>query len=243
MTYSIATAYVQGIQSSMYNKGLLNYASEQAAAVDAQVLGSAIEEKVACDLGGLATEGASLRETEAIADTLLALTKTANVNEKNDIIHNCISSLPLLEKDAHSKFAEEGDKDSAGKPADNNVVAGHASGSLAAGEENAKKDDLNKELSNAVTNTADRPSYFNSLPGQQADKDKGHVGVERNHEGADAQGAVSPNLNKELSNAVPNTATRANDHGAPGKQKDADKGHVGTEKAASTTLSNLLAQL
>jgi len=119
------------------------------------------------------------------------------------------------------------------------VVAGHAPGSVAAGESVAKATDHNTELANAVPNTAEREDVFSAMPGQQADENKGHIGVEEGDAPASVGVAKSTDHDKELANAVPNTAEREDVHGAPGHQADEDKGHEGTEEKQSSLLDRL----
>jgi hypothetical protein len=239
MSYSIPTAYVQGVQAKLIDAGALSYVNEKIAMEDAQQLGTGMDDNMSVDQGGLATEGASTGETQAVAAALVDMAEQAGeeaqmASAKADIVKDAISKVASLHQDEFTKFAEP-------SPGDNNTVAGHKPGKISAGEGSAKREDLNKELTNAVPATAERPAYWNSMPGGQKDEDKGHVGVESAGVGADGQGPVSKNLNKELVNAVSNTKERPNAHGGPGHQSDEDKGHVGTEKAAS--LSDILSQL
>ena len=234
-TPNISMAYVQGVQAILANKGHLNYASEKHAMYDASELGGAIDGCLSIDRGGLATEGAAPGETDIIAHSLNKLASTQNPAVRQGILSEAVNGLAHMEPVKFSKFAQE-----APEPGDNNTVAGHKPGSVAAGESNVKKEDLNKELSNATPNTVDRKDYFSSMPGNQSDGGKGTIGNEGSH--PDAEGKSSPVKDQtELSNAIPNTRERSNYHGGPGGQKDEDQGHIGTEKSAQ--LSNYLAKL
>jgi len=240
MSYSIPMAYIQGVQAKLLDAGVIQYPNEKIAMEDAQNLGQSLEQQTPVDQGGLATEGAAPEETQAVATALMDMAEQAGeeaqvAGAKAQIVQEAVSKVASYRPSKFSKFSAE-----AGAPGDNNIVAGHKPGKIAPGESSARKEDLNKELANAMPVTAERPAYWNSKPGQQIDEGKGEIGQERDHEGRNAQGGMVPD-SRELSNAVPNTKERPNYHGGPGDQKDEDKGHVGTEKGAS--LSDVLARL
>ena len=232
-------AYIQGVQASLAQKGIVNYANEEAAIADAGMLGQGAQEQLPVDQGGLATEGAAPQETAVVAKALEEMAQQAGseaevAKAKAEIVQNAVGALSGAGAgEPTAKFAAE-----AGAPGDNNVVAGHKPGSVAAGESNVKATDHDEELSNAVNNTAHREDVFSSMPGRQADGGKGYLGSEAPHPGAEGNPGKASDLNKELSNAVSNTKDRANYHGAPGDQADEDKGHLGVEK-----LSSVLARL
>ena len=236
---SISMAYIQGIQSSLVENGLVRYAMEEEANADAAQLGQGMEQ-MPVDQGGLAAEGAAPEETQVIAQALGEMAAEAGeqaqvASAKADIVQEAVTKVASFRKTEFSKFAME-----AKAPGDNNVIAGHKPGSIAAGESNAKKTDKDTELTNAVDNTVHREDVFHSMPGVQSDKNKGHIGSEAPHPGKTGTGAAVGDL-KELVNAMPNTRERANAHGGPGEQADEMKGEIGVEKGAS--LSSVLSKL
>jgi len=221
----ITAAYIKGVQDCLVQNDLVRYASEEDAQQDVERLALAFESELPIDQAKLAQEGTTAFETDIVAQALSEMSTVEKTAELNNVVRGAIHVLS--EKTASS-------------PDNNNVVAGHEPGSVAAGESVAKKEDLNKELTNAVPATAERPEHWSSMPGKQKDGDKGHIGTEAAAVGANAQGPVVGD-NQELVNKVPNTRERPNYHGGPGDQKDEDKGHIGTEKAAS--LSDYLARI
>lgn len=237
--YNVSMAYIQGVQASLAQAGIVNYANEEAASEDAAMLGQGVQEQLPIDQGGLATEGAAPQETVVIAKALEEMAEQAGseagvAKAKAEIVQNAVSALSGAGAgEETAKFAAE-----AGALGDNLVVAGYKPGYVAAGESNAKATDHDQELSNAIDNTSHREDVFHSMPGYQADEGKGYIGSEAPHPGAEGNPGQVEDLDQELSNAVSNTKDRPNYHGAPGSQSDEDKGHIGTEK-----LSSVLARL
>ena len=226
----IATAYVVGVRNCMLERDVLAYENEKVAEADAAALGYALEQ-LGGNEGVLATDGATPEVTDTIA---IALSKMAECDDEQ-------------EKIAHIEEAVEEISKLAGlEPGDNLVSSGLKPGKVARGESSARKTDKDEELSNAVANTAKRPDVFSPKPGKTGLKG-GTIGSEKGHPDADAQGAVHRDLDKELSNAVSNTAHRPNVYGKPGKTATkggtigSEKDHPKLEKQAS--LSDFLARL
>jgi len=220
----------------MHHRGIVNYASAEEAAGDAEALSEAIEGNLPVDRGGLASEGAAPDETEAVAQALAAMAAQGDPEEKVAAIREALDRLSSGQVTKFSKFAVD-----SGSPGDNNVVAGHKPGHRAAGESDASSTDHDEELSNAMPNTVHREDVFHSRPGVQANRGKGAIGAEGAHPGAEGNPGQHRDHNRELSNAVPTTVERPNVHGAPGRQSDSGKGTIGVEKGAS--LSAILARL
>jgi len=236
MSVSISSAYIKGIQATMYHQGLVNYASVEDAAGDAEALGEAIEHNLPVDRGGLAHEGADPEETAIVAQALAEMAEHEHPEAKVAAIRTALGSLSEGRLTRHSKFAAE-----SRAPGDNNVTPGHKPGHVAAGESDASGTDHDEELVNAVPNTAHRENVFHSKPGHQANAGRGQIGHEGHHPDAEGNPGQHRDHQRELSNAVPNTVARKNVHGAPGRQSDGGKGTIGTEKGAS--LSAILARL
>lgn len=223
----ITTAYVRGVQRCMLENEVLAYDNEKVAEADAEAIAHGLA-SLDGNEGVLATDGADLGVTDTIA---IALSKMSETDDSNEKIA-CIDEM--LEKLSESA------------PGDNNVVAGAKPGKVAKGESSAKKTDHDEELSNAVDNTAHRPNVFNAHPGKTGVKG-GTIGSEKSHPGANGQGPVAKDHDKELSNAVPNTAHRPNVHGKPGHTATKG-GTVGKESAQpkhekKAELSDFLARL
>lgn len=230
----IKRAYVLGVQDALVAGGVVKYANEEAAQADAGMLSNAMDQ-YPVDEAAMATEAVSPEATAQIATAVVQMAQEAGATAeeakaKADIAANAAAELA---KSGALKLAEG--------PADNNVIAGSEAGSVAAGEGVAKATDKNQELATAIPNTAERPDVFSAKPGQQADKDKGHIGVEAATAPAAAGVAKGSDKNQELATAIPNTAERPNVHGAPGEQEDEDKGHIGVEEKKSSIIDRLAA--
>ena len=223
----ITTAYVEGLQRCLLDNGRLGYESEKVAEADAAALGHGLE-LLGTDMGSLATEGADINAAHVIASGLCKMAEYDDEESKVAIIEETLGALQ-----------DQGLLKTSSSSGDNNVVSGHNPGRVARGERSARHSDHDEELSNAVHNTAHRNSVFHPSPGKTSVRG-GTIGAEKGAPGANSQGPVSKNLDKELSNAVPNTHRRPNVHGKPGHT--ATKGGViGAEKQAS--LSSFLASL
>lgn len=223
----ITTAYVEGLQRCLIDNERISYENEKVAEADAAALGHGLEQ-FGADMGALATEGADINAAHVIASGLCKMAEYEDEDSKVAIIEETLDALQ-----------EQGVLKLAAAPGDNNVPAGHNPGRVAKGESSAKKTDHDEELSNAIPNTHKRKDVFHAHPGKTSVRG-GVIGSEKNHPDAEGRGSVSKNLDKELSNAVPNTHKRPNVHGAPGHTKTKG-GVVGSEKQAS--LSSYLASL
>jgi hypothetical protein len=212
----------------MVDREVLAYENEKVAEADAEALGHALEQ-----LGGegvLATDGATAEVTDVIAIALSKMSETDDEQEKVAHIEEAVEEITKI----------------ASSPGNNNVVAGAHPGKVAKGESSAKSTDHKKELTNAVANTRDRPNVFSPTPGKSGVKG-GTIGAEKAHPGAEGKSTPVKDHDKELSNAVPNTAHRRNYFGAPGKT-GIKGGVIGTEKDApkhekQASLSDFLARL
>jgi hypothetical protein len=228
----IKRAYILGVQDALRQAEVVKYANEEEAAADAATLSGALDE-LPVDEGAMATEEVAPEATAQIATAVVQMAQEAGAEAE------AAKAKADIAAQAAAEIAKTGSLKMAEAPADNNVVAGHEAGSVAAGESTAKATDKNEELETAVPNTAERENYFSPMPGQQADGNKGHVGTEANDAPPATPAGKSTDKNEELATSVPNTSEREDVHGAPGHQADADKGHIGTEEKQSSLLDRL----
>jgi len=238
----ITAAYITGVQDNLRQNGIINYASEDMAQGDAAALAHGVEaggqpegeEAAPVDQGALATEGAHPAVTHIVAKALSDMAQQAG--EEAQVAH----AKAQIIQGAVDQISGTGELKTASAPGNNNVVAGAKPGHVAKGESNAKSGDHDEELKNAMPNTAHRPDVFNPMPGKTKVKG-GAVGKEGAHPGAEGKPGLHKDLNKELKNAMPNTAKRPSVYGKPGHQANKNSGEVGNEKAAS--LSEYLSSL
>lgn len=224
----IKRAYVLGVRDALIERGVVKYATEEEANQDAGIMSEALEQ---APVGGeeMAEDEVQPEATATIAAAVVNMAQEAGQQAE------AAKAKADIAADAAAELAKTGAlKIAAAAPGDDNVVAGHNPGSVAAGESSAKADDHKKELASAVPNTAEREDYFGS-PGHQADEDEGHIGDEGLQPDAEGTPGIAGlrDLNKELASAVPNTADREDYHGGPGEQADEGKGTIGTEKISN----------
>jgi len=225
----IKRAYILGVQDALRAAEVVKYANEEEAAADASMLGGELDKLPIDQSAMLGEQGVAPEATAQIATAVIQMAQEAGADAEK----------AKAKADIAAQAASELAKSGALKMAEAPKATGTGSaGSVAEGEEVAKKKDQNKELASAVPNTAERPSAHGA-PGSQADKGKGEIGIEAGNPPSKAPVAKSTDQNKELATEVPNTAERPNAHGEAGHQGDKGKGEVGHEEKNSSILSRL----